>query len=115
MAKQDMNAPQREPWPVPGYWDRRAPRTAAGRQGAFQRYLELSTGRDKPWHAGDIEARRDLFYRRYIRPNPPAGMSLKTLAEIRGDTNEASAHAGDDPENERRSSAVTAAALARTA
>lgn len=94
MAKQDMNAPEREPWPVPGYWDRRAPRTEANREAAFRRFLELSapyvaaieTAGNVPWHGGDIHIRRNLFYRRYARPQPPAGIPIKTLAEIRRDT-----------------------------
>lgn len=30
-----------------------------------------------------LEARRDLFMRRYTRPEPPAGIPVRTVAEIR--------------------------------
>ncbi|MGY4650025.1 hypothetical protein [Mycobacterium sp. URHB0021] len=66
--------------------------TEAEREAAFQRYLASTvnyfeaieaTG-DEPWHKGDLEARRELFYRRYTRPEPPASMPALTLAEVRG-------------------------------
>lgn len=47
------------------------------REAAFQRYLESSVpyfdavdaAGHTPWHHGDIESRRALFYRRYIQTN----------------------------------------------
>ena len=48
-------------------------RTPDEREQAFQAYLERSApyvaaveaAGDEPWHGGDIEARRELFMRRY--------------------------------------------------
>ncbi|MDM3948485.1 hypothetical protein [Mycobacteroides abscessus] len=66
---------QDEPY-VP-LWRRPATSEADDREAAFQRYLESSepyfdavdAAGHTPWHHGDIEARRALFYRRYLRTN----------------------------------------------
>jgi hypothetical protein len=94
MAKQDLDAPQRQPRPDWSYWDRPSARTDAEREASFQRYLEISqpymdkiaADGDVPWHGGDIEARRRKFSQRYIRPAPPAGLPPVDLAVIRGGT-----------------------------
>lgn len=49
------------------------------REAAFQQFLERSApyvaaieaAGDEAWHAGDIEARRRLFMRRYTKPSAP--------------------------------------------
>jgi len=54
-------------------------RTEAEREAAFQRYLEISqpymdkitADGDESWHKGDVEARRELFYRRWKQPKAP--------------------------------------------
>jgi hypothetical protein len=38
-----------------------------------------------PWTT-DVDERRALWARRYQRPDPPAAIPLRTLAEIRGET-----------------------------
>jgi hypothetical protein len=46
----------------------------------FQRYLEhtekynaaIESAGDEPWHGGDIEKRRELFFRRWTRPGASA-------------------------------------------
>ncbi|BAP98516.1 hypothetical protein [Mycobacteroides abscessus] len=56
---------------------RRARSVDDDREAAFQRYPESSVpyfdavdaAGHTPWHHGDIELRRKLFYRRYIRSN----------------------------------------------
>lgn len=56
---------------------RRARSVDDDREAAFQRYLESSVpyfdavdaAGGTPWHHGDIESRRALFYRRYIKTN----------------------------------------------
>ncbi|MDO3155767.1 hypothetical protein [Mycobacteroides abscessus] len=58
-------------------WRRPATSEADDREAAFQRYLESSVpyfdavdaAGHTPWHHGDIESRRALFYRRYIKTN----------------------------------------------
>lgn len=74
--------------PKLSWFDRPSARTADEREAAFQRYLATTVqynaaieaaGR-KPWHGGDIDRRRELFNRRYQRPEPPASIPLKTLA-----------------------------------
>lgn len=52
------------------------------REAAFQAYVEstveyfaaIEAAGDEPWHKDDIDARRELFYPRWIRPAPPAGL-----------------------------------------
>lgn len=49
----------------------------------FDAYVERSTNYfaaveaagDTPWHEGDVERRRALFDRRFVKPAPPAGLS----------------------------------------
>ncbi|WP_078353197.1 hypothetical protein [Mycobacteroides chelonae] len=58
-------------------WRRPATSEADDREAAFERYLESSepyfdavdAAGHTAWHHGDIEARRALFYRRYLRTN----------------------------------------------
>lgn len=58
-------------------WRRPTTSEADDREAAFQRYIESSApyfdrvdaDGHTPWHHGDIEARRALFYRRYIKTN----------------------------------------------
>ncbi|OLT84036.1 hypothetical protein PXJ67_11850 [Mycobacteroides chelonae] len=58
-------------------WRRPITSEADDREAAFQRYLESSepyfdavdAAGHTAWHHGDIEARRALFYRRYLRTN----------------------------------------------
>jgi hypothetical protein len=68
--------------------------TQEQREAEFQRYLEstveynaaiVAAGRE-PWHGGDIEARRERFFRRWVRPAPPVGL-FTDLAVIRGEAN----------------------------
>lgn len=63
----------------------------AEREAAFQRYLESTVAYnakivadgDEPWHGGDIEARRELFMRRYNRPASPGFLpNVPNLKEI---------------------------------
>lgn len=62
------------------------------REEAFQRYLEVSEpyfdkvrdDGDEPWF-GTIEDRRELFFRRYQRPQPPATLPEPSLSHIRGE------------------------------
>jgi hypothetical protein len=57
-------------------------RTPEQREAAFQKYLARSApyfaavaaAGDEPWHAGDIERRRELFFRRYKPTNPTTPM-----------------------------------------
>ncbi|SKS04741.1 hypothetical protein [Mycobacteroides abscessus] len=71
----ETDAAQAEPY-VP-LWRRPATSEADDREAAFQRYLESSepyfdvvdAAGHTPWHHGDIEARRALFYRRYLTTN----------------------------------------------
>ena len=99
MAKSDLDAPQREPRPEWGYWDNRASfHTEAEREARLQSYLETSApyfaaveaNGGKPWF-GSIEERRGLYMRRHTRPEPPASVPARTLAEIRGE------HTNDEP------------------
>lgn len=54
--------------------------TEAEKEAAFQRYLAstvnynaaIEAAGDEPWHQHDIERRRELFMRRYQRPEAPA-------------------------------------------
>jgi len=89
-------------------WRRTDPE-AERREDAFQRYLgstveyerAINTNGDVPWwqdadklsalekagltgiaDADDIERRRDLFYRRWSRPDPPASIPPRSWAEI---------------------------------
>lgn len=63
----------------------------ADAEAAFQRYIESTVAYnakivadgDEPWHEGDLEARRELFMRRYSRPAPPIGLT-NDLRQIRG-------------------------------
>ncbi|WP_083654437.1 hypothetical protein [Mycobacterium sp. GA-1841] len=63
------------------------------REEAFQRYVEASENYnaaiiesgDQPWHGGNIERRRELYLRRYQRPQPPQGLPPVSLAVIRGE------------------------------
>jgi hypothetical protein len=88
MDNQDLAEPQRE---LRRGWDRPSARNEAEREERYQQYLETSApyfaeveaAGDKPWFSTDDE-RRELFYRRHIRPEPPAGIPVRTLAEIRG-------------------------------
>jgi hypothetical protein len=56
--------------------------TETAREAAFQEYLDstveyfaaIEAAGDEPWHKGDIDVRRELFYRRWIKPAPPAGL-----------------------------------------
>lgn len=81
------------PAPKSTWFDRPSARTADEREAVFQQYLTSSApynaaieaDGDTPWHGGDVDRRRELFNRRYQRPEPPASIPLKTLAEIRGD------------------------------
>ncbi|WP_373142140.1 hypothetical protein [Mycobacterium marinum] len=59
----------------------------ADAQERFHRYLQsteaynakiIAEG-DNPWHKGDIDARRELFMRRYQRPAPPAGLGIPDI------------------------------------
>lgn len=80
--------------PKPSWFDRPSARTADEREAVFQQYLTSSAPYvaaiiaqgDEPWHGGDIDRRRELFNRRYQRPEPPASIPLKTLAVLRGDS-----------------------------
>jgi len=96
--------------PKPTWLERPSSRTPEEREAVFQRYVDATEKynaaiedagqrhRDEcpaclegqacnrvpePWHGGDIEARRELFNRRYQRPDPPESIPLKTLAQIR--------------------------------
>lgn len=68
---EDETTEEREP-----LW-RRARSVDDDREAAFQRYLESSVpyfdavdaAGHTPWHHGDIELRRKLFYQRYITTN----------------------------------------------
>jgi hypothetical protein len=63
------------------------------REAAFQSYLAttvhyfetVEAAGDKPWF-DSVEERRELFMRRYQKPDPPEGVPARTLAEIRGST-----------------------------
>jgi hypothetical protein len=48
-------------------------------------FAKVEANGDKPWF-NSAEERRELFMRRYTRPEPPASIAGRTLAEIRGDT-----------------------------
>ncbi|OCB36992.1 hypothetical protein A5675_17345 [Mycobacterium malmoense] len=57
----------------------------------FRRYLDstveynaaIETAGDEPWHAGDVERRRELFNRRYTRPAPPEGLTVPNIGRVR--------------------------------
>lgn len=57
----------------------------------FDAYLErsenymaaITAAGDEPWHAGDVERRRELFMRRFTKPAPPAGLFVNP-DQIRG-------------------------------
>lgn len=61
----------------------------ADHEAAFQRYLELSApyvaaieaAGDEPWHKCDIEARRELFMRRYQQPAPRTDLTIPNIKE----------------------------------
>jgi hypothetical protein len=86
MAKQDLDPPQRASRPDWSYWDRPSARTDAEREAAFQRYIAsaqnyfvtVESNSDKPWF-DSIEERRELWFRRYQRPSPPAGLSIPNV------------------------------------
>lgn len=92
-------------------WRRTDPE-ADRREARFQQYLDskveyakaITANGDVPWwedadklsalekvgltgiaEGDDIDRRRRLFERRYHRPDPPASIPIKSLAEIRGD------------------------------
>ena len=72
------------------YTDRPSSRTPEEREQFYQRYLELSApyfqaivdAGDKPWWSSEQE-RRELYFRRYQRPDPPPRLTLD-LDVIRG-------------------------------
>lgn len=81
-----------EPRPRSDYMDNRpSARTEVEREAAYQNYLERSApymekirdDEDKPWFRSEAE-RRELYFRRYTRPEPPAAMPAKNLGEFRG-------------------------------
>ncbi|WP_131809588.1 hypothetical protein [Mycolicibacter sinensis] len=53
----------------------------------FNRYVErteqynaaIEHAGDTPWHGNDIEARRELWERRYRRPDPPQGLTIPNV------------------------------------
>lgn len=92
MAKQDMNPQQWDKRPDRIYWIARGSlSTPEEREDRYQRYLKHSepyfgkviANGDEPWFTS-LEERRELFMRRYQRPEPPASIRLKTLDQIRG-------------------------------
>jgi hypothetical protein len=84
---------QSEPTTVQYHFDRASARTEAEREEHW-RYWWTKYG--EPYQAAVIEAggtpwtadpneRRRVWFRRYERPDPPAGIPRMSLAEIRGD------------------------------
>lgn len=47
-------------------------------------FAQVEANGNEPWHEGDIEARRELFMRRYTRPEPPSALPALTTDQIRG-------------------------------
>lgn len=69
MPTDSYGATQRLPRPDRGYWlNRLSLDTEAEREARFIAYIG-------PDAAGEIDARRALFMRRYQRPEPPEGMA----------------------------------------
>ncbi|CAN5352869.1 hypothetical protein BH11ACT6_BH11ACT6_01760 [soil metagenome] len=68
----------------PVHRDKASRRTAEEREEVFQRILDNPDpyGKVRPWFA-DVDERRNLYQRRYTRPEPPEGLTLD-LAVIRG-------------------------------
>ena len=77
---------------VPHTHETAMPPNEAEREERYQGYLESTVqyfavvefNGGKPWFSS-VEERRDLWFRRYERPEPRAGIPLMSLAEIRGD------------------------------
>ncbi|MEU9807027.1 hypothetical protein [Mycobacterium sp. NPDC050853] len=71
-----------ETTPYVPLWRRPSGSIEEEREAAFQAYLKASTpyfdvvdaAGHIPWHHGDIESRRAVFYRRYIRTNDRVGV-----------------------------------------
>lgn len=98
------------------YWHNRPATTPEDREDAFRAYLAynepyvaaIEAAGDEPWHGNDIETRRELFMRRYIRPDPPAQTGLTTDLNIirrKESDHEAETKRSRDPETHRRLSA----------
>src|SRR6185312_2114301 len=68
------------------YTPRRSP-PPADAQELFRAYLvrmgpydaAVAAAGDTPWHGGDVEARRETWFRRYQRPDPPEGLGIPDI------------------------------------
>jgi hypothetical protein len=74
LAKYDPAKAQPDTRPDWSYWGRPSNRTEAEREERYQEWL-TEFGHE------DTDDRRELFWRRYTRPRPPAGLSVPTITK----------------------------------
>jgi len=75
------------------HFERASARTEAEREEHFQHWLAkygqpysdavIAAG-DQPWWT-TVDERRELFMRRYCKPEPPSSVRFRTLAQVRGE------------------------------
>jgi hypothetical protein len=90
LATYDPAKPQPYPRPDWTYWGRPSSRNEDEREERYQAYLEHSASYfaaveangGQPWFNSEDE-RRELFYRRYTQPRPPAGLTIPNITKER--------------------------------